>query len=109
MMHDIQREFSSAQESAGLQCPHPIIADGELHRFKSDGDREKASWYVAFDDQSPTITFGCWKRGIKETKTVKTGSQLTASTANASVRQRLRMPRAMAFAHGRRAAHRCCG
>jgi putative DNA primase/helicase len=57
--------------------PPNLIIDGALHRYKAEGDREANSWYIAHDDGAPTITLGCWKRGIKESKTIKTGVQPT--------------------------------
>lgn len=43
--------FRQAIEQAGLTPPVPIIADGKLHRFASNGDRaDDAGWYVLYGD-----------------------------------------------------------
>lgn len=45
--------------------PTEIIYDGEIHRFKNDGDDNKNSWYVAYDNgKFQSGAFGCWKRDI---------------------------------------------
>ena len=47
---------------------HPIIYDGELHRFTPAGDGSKCGWYVGHDNGDyQSGAFGCWKRDIKET------------------------------------------
>jgi len=47
---------------------HPIIYDGELHRFTPAGDGSKCGWYVGHDNGNyQSGAFGCWKRDIKET------------------------------------------
>ena len=66
MNHDPVSEFFQAAANAGIPMPEYPIADGELHRFKTDGDREDNSWYVLYGDGVPSGAFGCWKRGIKE-------------------------------------------
>ncbi len=38
--------FRAAMRTAGLEYSGPVIADGRLHRFKTEGDRERNSWYV---------------------------------------------------------------
>jgi len=66
MNHDPVSEFFQAAANAGIPMPEYPIADGELHRFKTDGDREYNSWYVLYGDGVPSGAFGCWKRGFKE-------------------------------------------
>ena len=47
--------------------PTEIIYDGEIHRFKTDGDNAQNSWYVAHDNgKFQSGAFGCWKRDINE-------------------------------------------
>ncbi|MEO1944464.1 MAG: DUF6291 domain-containing protein [Candidatus Thioglobus sp.] len=47
--------------------PTEIIYDGEIHRFKNDGDSSKNSWYVAYDNgKFQSGAFGCWKLDISE-------------------------------------------
>ena len=47
--------------------PTEILYDGEIHRFKNDGDSSKNSWYVAYDNgKFQSGAFGCWKLDISE-------------------------------------------
>jgi putative DNA primase/helicase len=40
-------------------------ADGELHRFSSNGKRsDQAGWYVLHADGIPAGAFGCWRSGF---------------------------------------------
>jgi len=57
----------------GLMCffnitpPTKIIYDGKIHRFKNDGDDNKNSWYVAYDNgKFQSGAFGCWKLDVSE-------------------------------------------
>jgi putative DNA primase/helicase len=51
----------------GITPPTTIIHDGAIHRFKNDGDDNKNSWYVAYDnDKFQSGAFGCWKLDISE-------------------------------------------
>ena len=51
----------------GITPPTEIIYDGEIHRFKNDGDSSKNSWYVAYDNgKFQSGAFGCWKLDISE-------------------------------------------
>jgi putative DNA primase/helicase len=65
---------------AGLEFHGELIADGKLHRFKSAGDQNRNSWFVLFPASSNTPaagSFGCWKRGFKETWCEKRRESLT--------------------------------
>jgi putative DNA primase/helicase len=62
----ITERFLLVMRAAGLDFAGPIVADGQLHRFKAVGDHEKNSWYVLFGNSPVAGVFGCWKRGIKE-------------------------------------------
>ena len=64
---NIETDFRAALNAAGLEYSGPIIADGVLHRFKADGDRNPNSFYVLHLDGVAAGSFGCWKRGISET------------------------------------------
>ena len=51
----------------GITTSSEIIYDGEIHRFKNDGDDKKNSWYVAYDNgKFQSGAFGCWKLGVSE-------------------------------------------
>ena len=60
--------FTEAMQSAGISPPADIIADGKIHRFHIEGDRPRSTngWYVLHDNPLAG-SFGCWKRGIRET------------------------------------------
>lgn len=59
--------FRPAMRAEGLDYAGPIQADGRLHRFKSEGDHDRNSWYVLHDGTPAAGAFGCWKRGFKKT------------------------------------------
>lgn len=59
--------FRKVIEQVGLTPPEEIVADGQLHRFSSNGDRgDDAGWYVLFADGVPAGSFGCWRLRIKQ-------------------------------------------
>lgn len=64
---DLVTRFQSEMTAAGLDYQGPIIADGALHRFKVNGDHGPNSFYTLHRDHPAAGSFGCWKRGIKET------------------------------------------
>ena len=70
--------FADAMHAAGLDYHGSIISDGRLHRIKVNGDRQQNSWYVLHDDGIAAGTFGCWKRGIRETWCSKSDDAMTA-------------------------------
>jgi putative DNA primase/helicase len=59
-------EFSTALAGAGIPCSGEILADGHLHRYRTDGDRQRNCWYVLHLDGVAAGAFGCWKRGLRE-------------------------------------------
>jgi putative DNA primase/helicase len=56
--------FKDAMLNAGLISDVVAIPDGQIHRFRSDGDKNRDSWYVFFGDGG---AFGNWHTGLKET------------------------------------------
>jgi putative DNA primase/helicase len=65
MMADVIDQFRSAMRAAGIDPPGVIEADGELHRFSTNGtDSDKAGWYVFHMGDVPAGAFGCWRRGL---------------------------------------------
>jgi putative DNA primase/helicase len=59
--------FIEAMQAAGIVPPSDLLADGELHRFSSDGSsRKKNGWYVLFGEDPAAGSFGCWKMNITE-------------------------------------------
>ena len=60
-------QFCTAIAESGLTPPTDIVADGEIHRFASNGTpSDDAGWYVLFTDPVLAGTFGCWRTGINE-------------------------------------------
>ena len=53
-----------AMFSAGLVSDVHIIPDGQIHRFKADGDKRPNAWYVSYGDGG---AFGNWRTGLRET------------------------------------------
>ncbi len=47
---EVVNQFRQAVQAAGLDYPGEIIADGNLHRIKVNGDRSPNSWYVLHPD-----------------------------------------------------------
>lgn len=71
--------FRNAMAGAGIVYSGYFIADGKLHRFSADDDRQskKSCWYVFHDTGLPAGAFGCWKRGVSETWIAKPESKCT--------------------------------
>src|SRR5688572_10454253 len=59
--------FHAAMVQAGIDYLGPIHSDGRHHRFKAPGDKIPNSWYVLHSGALLQGSFGCWKRGIRET------------------------------------------
>jgi len=56
--------FKNAILSAGLVADVVIYPDGQIHRFKAEGDKNKDSWYVFYGDGG---AFGNWRTALRET------------------------------------------
>ena len=75
---DATHQFRDAIRAAGLTPPEVIEADGELHRFASNGKRnDLAGWYVLHADGVPAGAFGCWRSGLTENWHADIGRTLT--------------------------------
>jgi phage/plasmid primase-like uncharacterized protein len=61
-------QFHSAIQSAGITPPTSIKADGQLHRFSSNGKQgDAAGWYVLHVDGDIAVgCFGDWRTGLKQ-------------------------------------------
>jgi len=76
--------FSDAMQSAGLNPPESIIADGNIHRFSSNGKRgDEAGWFVLFNDGIPAGSFGDWRTGFSQTWRADMGRKLTDAETKA--------------------------
>ena len=67
--NDHRISFQESMANHGISSPALPIDDGELHRFKIDGDKVNAlnGWYVLHGGKISGGAFGCWKRGISQT------------------------------------------
>lgn len=71
-MSDITSDFLTAISRLGLTPPDKVIADGQLHRFRSGPERTHNGFYrltVVPAHKGGDIGFGfigCWKRDIRE-------------------------------------------
>jgi phage/plasmid primase-like uncharacterized protein len=73
-----EEQLCDAMRAAGIDPPASVVLDGRLHRFNStDGDKNKAGWYVAHGDGVPAGRFGCWRSGVDEAWRAETGRSLT--------------------------------
>ena len=74
---DATVQFVDAIRAAGLTPPEHVEADGELHRFASNGKRDDAGWYVYHGDGIPAGSFGCWRTGLSQTWRADIGRKLS--------------------------------
>lgn len=64
---DPKAAFMEAIAGAGLPTPDHIIADGQLHRFSTNGKPgDKSGVYILHLDGVPAGYFECWRQGIKQ-------------------------------------------
>jgi phage/plasmid primase-like uncharacterized protein len=60
-------EFRDAISGAGIPAPEMILADGDIHRFSTNGKAsDDSGWYVLHVDGVPAGAFGCWRQGIEQ-------------------------------------------
>lgn len=77
MNTQVTSDFRAALKNAGLDYDGEILPDAGLQRFKADGDSGKNSWYTLHTDGIAAGSFGCNKRGLKQTWCAKGGDALT--------------------------------
>lgn len=83
-MIDVVHQFRAAIQSAGLIPPDMIEADGELHRFASNGKRgDDAGWYVMHADGISAGAFGDWRIGHSQPWRADIGRMLTPAEESA--------------------------
>lgn len=59
---DPEMQLREAMASHGIEPPDYITMDGKLHRFSTNGKHgDKSGWYVAYADEVPAGSFGCWR------------------------------------------------
>ncbi len=65
---------------AGMDYSGIFHADGKLHRFSCDGEKDNAGWYVLFVHSDVVVgKFGCWRRNINVEFCSRNKSTLTAA------------------------------
>ena len=76
-IHDAIAAFKEAMMDGGVNPPPDITADGELHRFATNGRAsDDAGFYVLHCDGVPAGLFGCWREGIESTWRFDLGRKL---------------------------------
>jgi phage/plasmid primase-like uncharacterized protein len=78
MTNNVEQAFLAAIEAAGLPPPYEIIADGQIHRFSSNGKvDDRTGWYILRGDGVAAGAFGCWREGITHHWRSKSTSAMT--------------------------------
>jgi putative DNA primase/helicase len=81
-----EESFRAAMNAHGIEYSGELYFDGRLHRFKANGDNARNSWFVLYNGPIAVGTFGCWKRGIKETWCERNGN--LSLTESQQIRER---------------------
>lgn len=69
-------QFRSEMHGNGLSWAGEIVADGKLHRFKTEGDHEANSWYVLHQPNPIAAgAYGCWKRNFQKNWSDRNGDR----------------------------------
>ena len=77
-------DFLDEIKAAGITPPDEIIADGQLHRFASNGKpRDNAGWYVLHDGAIPAGAFGDWRTGTEGKWCTKASREFTPAEKKA--------------------------
>ena len=77
-------QFRDAIRAAGLEPPDTIEADGNLHRFASNGKRgDDAGWYVLRGDGISAGRFGDWRTRISQSWRADIGRALNPAEESA--------------------------
>jgi putative DNA primase/helicase len=93
LMSEMAAQFLAAIADSGLTPPETIIADGERHRFSSNGEKgDTAGWYILFPSDVLAGAFGCWRQNFK--KAWRANADRQFSTAErATYKQQVRADR----------------
>ncbi len=77
-MRDAIQQFGDAMRAAGIDPPEKIEADGNLHRFSTNGKRkDDAGWYVLYADGIPAGHFGDFRSGLSQPWSANIGHDLS--------------------------------
>ncbi len=81
-------QLADAMRAAGIEPPHKLEIDGQLHRFSTKGrKRDDSGWYIAFPDEPVAGRFGCWRDQIDAVFKAEIGRELTAAENMAITRR----------------------
>lgn len=73
-------QFKQAIMDAGMVPPEYVQADGQLHRYSTNGkSHDKAGWYILYGGKVPAGCFGDWRIGSNVPFRADIGRDLTAS------------------------------
>ena len=107
-----ERQAQEAMLSALGGAPDKIAFDGQIHRFKIEGDKgtQKAGWYIFYGDRIPAGAFGNWRTDFSQKWHANAGHELTEAE-RASIEESCRRAQAIRDAErkerNRRAAETC--
>ena len=83
-------QLADAMRAAGIEPPHKLEIDGQLHRFSTKGrQRDDSGWYIAFPDEPVAGRFGCWRDQIDAVFKAEIGRELTAAENMAITRRQV--------------------
>lgn len=100
-------QFRESIADSGLTPPDHIIADGNLHRFSSNGKpTDLAGWYVFHTGRIPAGSYGCWRSGLIQSFRADLGRSLTDDERQYLYDQKKKeaAARALALSNAREAA-----
>lgn len=81
-------QLADAMRSAGIDPPHKLEIDGQLHRFSTKGrKRDDSGWYIAFPDEPVAGRFGCWRDQIDAVFKAEIGRDLSPAENMAILRR----------------------
>ena len=81
-------QLANAMRSAGIEPPHKLEIDGQLHRFSTKGrKRDDSGWYIAFPDEPVAGRFGCWRDQIDAVFKAEIGRDLSPAENMAILRR----------------------
>ena len=60
--YQLEQGLLTAIKKTGLTAPDNVVADGKVHRFRSEvGSKNQNGWYILHLNPKPCGIFGCWK------------------------------------------------
>lgn len=75
---DAIEQFRQAIADIGITPPDTVVADGQIHRFRSSGkSNDKNGYYCLYGNGIPAGYFGCWRLNIKCNWRANVGRELT--------------------------------